>query len=91
VVEVAGGVKAGDGLAQGGLEAGEVLVGFGELGAGVAEEVLHAGDFAAHVDRERSAVLPARDTEDVPGGQFSAVGHGLAFHDGKQLMLSRVP
>jgi len=43
VFEASGGVEADDGFAEDGFEAQQVFVGFGEFGAGVAEEVLDVG------------------------------------------------
>ena len=65
MVEAAVGVEPGDRLAERGLETLEVLVRLRKLAAGVAEEVLHLRDLAAHVDRERGAVLATRDAHDM--------------------------
>ena len=59
------GVQSCDGLAEDDLEPVEVLVGLGELGAGVAEEVLHVRHLVAQVDGEGAGVLAARDSTDV--------------------------
>ena len=61
VVEAAVGAQADDLLAEVGLQALQVLVRLWKLLVGIAEEVLHPGDSVPQKDRERGAVLAARE------------------------------